>query len=40
MTGIQIFAFVALPLLIAAGGVAIAYFYRNGDHNHHLHPGE
>jgi len=38
MTGIEIFAFIALPLLIAAGGAAVAYFYDSGDH--HLHPGE
>lgn len=38
MTGIEIFAFVALPLLIAAGGAAVAYFYRDG--NNHMHPGE
>jgi hypothetical protein len=39
MTGIEIFAFIALPLLIAAGGVAVAYFYDSGRPRH-LHPGE
>lgn len=38
MTGIEVFAFIVLPLVIAAGGVAVAYFYRPG--NHRLHPGE
>jgi hypothetical protein len=38
MTGIEIFAFIVLPLLIAAGGAALAYSY--GSKNHHLHPGE
>lgn len=29
MTGIQLFAFVVLPLSIAAAGAAIAYFYSH-----------
>lgn len=39
MTGIEIFAFIALPLLVAAGGAAVAYFYASGD-KRRLHPGE
>lgn len=38
MTGIEVFAFIVLPLIIAAGGAAVAYFYR--PDTHHLHPGE
>ncbi len=40
MTGIQLFAFVILPLAIAAGGASLAYFYGRRDDKHHLHPGE
>jgi len=40
MTGIEIFAFIALPLLIAAGGIAVAYFYDSGSKHRQLHPGE
>ena len=39
MTSIELLAFVVLPLLIAAGGAAVAYFYRAGS-DHRLHPGE
>ncbi|PYE89581.1 hypothetical protein [Phyllobacterium leguminum] len=41
MTNLQIFAFVVLPLSIAAGGWAYAYFWeRNDRRKHHIHPGE
>jgi hypothetical protein len=39
MTGIEIFAFIALPLLIAAGGAAVAYFYV-ASNKPHIRPGE
>lgn len=39
MTGIEVFAFIVLPLLIAAGGAIAAYLYGSKA-NHHLHPGE
>lgn len=29
MTGLELFAFVVLPLSIAAGGAAVAYFYSH-----------
>lgn len=29
MTGLELFAFVVLPLSIAAGGAAVAYFYNH-----------
>ena len=41
MTGIEAFAFIILPLIIAAIGAAIAFFYgRGGDKHPPLHPGE
>jgi hypothetical protein len=41
MTDIQIFAFLILPLSIAAMGAAIGYFYvRAGEKHDRLHPGE
>ena len=40
MTGIELFAFVILPLSLAAGGAAIAYFYGRYNKNRNLHPGE
>jgi hypothetical protein len=39
MTGLQIFAFIVLPLTIAAAGAAVAYFYGSNDRSR-LHPGE
>lgn len=39
MTGLELFAFVILPLGIAAGGAALAFFYGRGG-KHHMHPGE
>ncbi|HWU65051.1 MAG TPA: hypothetical protein VN112_23775 [Ensifer sp.] len=40
MTGIQLFAFVVLPLSLAAAGVLIAYFYGRSEKNRRMHPGE
>jgi hypothetical protein len=41
MTDIQIFAFVILPLSLAAIGAAISYLYvRAGDKDEQTHPGE
>jgi hypothetical protein len=37
MTGIQFFAFVALPILLAAGGWALVLF---NERKHRMHPGE
>jgi hypothetical protein len=40
MTSIQLFAFVVLPLSLAAAGALIAYFYGRSDKNGRMHPGE
>ncbi len=40
MIGIQLFAFVVLPLSLAGAGALIAYFYGRSERNRRLHPGE
>lgn len=41
MTGLQIYAIIVLPLGIAAGGWAYAYYWvRHSQHNREHHPGE
>lgn len=40
MTGIEFFAFVALPLLIAAGGWALVLHTERKNRNHHHTPAE
>lgn len=40
MSGIEVFAFIILPLSIAAAGAGIAYFYGRGHEDHKPHPGE
>lgn len=41
MTGIEIFAFVILPLVVAVGGATVAYLYgSSASTGKHLHPGE
>lgn len=39
MTGLEIFAFIILPLTIAAVGGTIGYIYGYKG-NDHIHPGE
>jgi hypothetical protein len=40
MSGIELFAFIILPLSIAAAGLAIGYFYSRGGKDGQTHPGE
>lgn len=40
MSGIELFAFIILPLMVAVGGLAIGYFYGRGDKDSRPHPGE
>lgn len=41
MSGIEIFAFVILPAMVAIGGwVAVLANERNNRRKHRLHPGE
>jgi hypothetical protein len=40
MNGMELFAFVILPLSIAAIGYAIGYFYTRGGKDERTHPGE
>lgn len=40
MSGIELFAFVILPLSIAVAGLAIGYFYSCGGKGDRPHPGE
>lgn len=40
MTFTLAFYLFILPLLLAAVGVGVAYWYGAKDNNHRLHPGE
>ena len=40
MNGTMIFFLYVLPLLIAAAGLSIVYFYGRGDKDSRPHPGE
>ena len=40
MNGMELFAFIILPLSVAASGLAIGYFYGRGGKDDRPHPGE